>query len=198
MSDLEKFLHNRGVHVPALVRIAIAHYQFETIHPFLDGNGRIGRLLITLYLVSENILESPLLYLSTFFEKNKTLYYDNLTKVRDKNDMTGWIKYFLVGVEQTANQAVETLRKVLELKTTLETELGDRLGRRSTSAIALFRHLFKDPVVTRAEVAELCGLGKMAAGNLVNILSEHGYLKEITGNERRQVFVFDPYVRLFD
>jgi Fic family protein len=95
MGDLENFLHNQDISVPALVRIAIAHYQFETIHPFLDGNGRIGRLLITLFLVSERILDQPLLYLSVFFEKKRTLYYDNLQQVRDNNDLLSWIKYFL-------------------------------------------------------------------------------------------------------
>ena len=107
MGDLENFLHNTDIHVPS-IRIGLAHYQFETIHPFLDGNGRIGRLLITLYLVSEKILEKPLLYLSVFFEKNKSLYYDNLTTVREKNDLLRWLKYFLVGIEQTAAIAVDT------------------------------------------------------------------------------------------
>lgn len=120
MSDLEKFLHNTDLKVPALVRIGLAHYQFETIHPFLDGNGRIGRLLITLYLVSEGILEKPLLYLSAFFEKNKLLYYDNLTRVREKNDLLKWLKYFLIGMEETAAKAVNTLSAIIQLKTNLE------------------------------------------------------------------------------
>jgi len=116
LSDFEKFLNNKDVKVPHLVRIAIAHYQFETIHPFLDGNGRIGRLLITLYLVANGILEKPLLYLSDFFEKNKTLYYDNLTFVRTKNNLVQWIKFFLTGVVTTADNAVETLQKIIRLK----------------------------------------------------------------------------------
>ena len=120
MGDLEKFLNNPNTHVPDLVKIAIAHYQFETIHPFLDGNGRIGRLLITLYMVQEKILAQPLLYLSTYFEKRKDLYYDNLNLVRVNNDMTHWIKYFLVGVEQTASLASQTLSNILRFKEDIE------------------------------------------------------------------------------
>ena len=123
MSDLEKFLHNDDIHVPALIKIGIAHYQFETIHPFLDGNGRMGRLLITLFLVDQKILQKPLLYLSAFFEKNKALYYDNLTFVRTKNDMTQWLKYFLAGVAETAENATQTLSAILELKARLENSL---------------------------------------------------------------------------
>ncbi|HEX7845786.1 MAG TPA: Fic/DOC family N-terminal domain-containing protein, partial [Chitinophagaceae bacterium] len=135
MSDLENFLHNKEIQVPALVRIGLAHYQFETIHPFLDGNGRIGRLLITLYLVSENILEKPLLYLSVFFEKNKSLYYDNLTRVREKNELLHWLRYFLIGVEETANKAVQTLTRILQLKNDMENEIQSQLGRRSNSGL---------------------------------------------------------------
>lgn len=112
LSDLELFLNNDAVKIPHLIRIAIAHYQFETIHPFLDGNGRIGRLLITLYLVYSKVLQQPLLYLSDFFEKNKTLYYDNLTFVRTKNDLTQWIKFFLTGVSETAQNSAHTLKSI--------------------------------------------------------------------------------------
>lgn len=197
MSDLEKFLHNSEVHVPALVRIGIAHYQFETIHPFLDGNGRIGRLMITLYLVSEKILEKPLLYLSVFFERNKSLYYDNLTRVREKNDLLTWLKYFLVGVEQTATQAVNTLSEVIALKGRIETEVTNELGKRSHTALNLLNELIRNPMVTKTEAQRICSLSKKAASDLVNIFHERGYLREITGNQRNQVFLFDPYIKLF-
>lgn len=198
MGDLEKFLHNGSVHVPALIRIGLAHYQFETIHPFLDGNGRIGRLLITLYLVSEKILEQPLLYLSAFFERDKVLYYDNLTRVRERNDLLTWLRYFLVGVEQTATQAVDTLSKIIKLKSDLEQQIPQQLGKRVHSALILLDALFDDPVVTKADVEEICQLSKRAASNLVNIFTERGYLRELTGGVRNQVFVFEPYIRLFD
>jgi len=198
MGDLEKFLHNGSVHVPALIRIGLAHYQFETIHPFLDGNGRIGRLLITLYLVSEKILEQPLLYLSAFFERDKMLYYDNLTRVRERNDLLTWLRYFLVGVEQTATQAVDTLTKIIKLKSDLEQQIPQQLGKRVNSALVLLDALFDDPVVTKAEVEQICQLSKRAASNLVNIFAKLGYLRELTGGVRNQVFVFEPYIRLFD
>ena len=198
MSDLEKFLHNGSVHVPALIRIGLAHYQFETIHPFLDGNGRIGRLLITLYLVNEKILEKPLLYLSTFFERDKSLYYDNLTHVRERNDLLTWLKYFLVGVEQTATHAVDTLTNIMKLKAEIEQEIPKMLGKRASTALVLLDELFHDPVVTKSGVQDLCKLSKKAASDLVNIFVERAYLREITGNIRNQVFLFDPYVRLFD
>lgn len=198
MADLDSFLHNNEIHVPALIRIGIAHYQFETIHPFLDGNGRIGRLLITLYLVSESILEEPLLYLSSFFEQNKTLYYDNLTKVRDKSDLLGWLRYFLVGIEQTADHAVKTLGNVLKLKQSMEEEIASTFGRRSHSALILSRELFNRPLVSKSEVSRITGIGKRPAGDLVNIFLEKGYLEEITGRQRDQIFAFKPYLQLFD
>jgi len=134
LSDLEFFLHNNEIKIPHLIRIAIAHYQFETIHPFLDGNGRIGRLLITLYLVSSGVLEKPLLYLSEFFENNKSLYYDNLELVRTRNDLGQWLKYFLTGVIQTAEATVSNLNKVIDLKSSLETEKIITMGKRANRA----------------------------------------------------------------
>jgi Fic family protein len=197
MSDLEKFLHNKSIHVPALIRAGLAHYQFETIHPFLDGNGRVGRLLITLYLVGENILERPLLYLSSFFETNKILYYDNLTRVRENNDLLTWLKYFLVGVEQTATQAVSTLGGVMGLKTDLEAEISTTFGKRTHSALALLQYLFRHPVVSKTEVQTICGLSKKASAELVNSFVDRRYLQEVTGNVRKQVFLFHRYTDLF-
>ena len=142
LADFEKFLNNPEIKIPHLIRIAIAHYQFETIHPFLDGNGRIGRLLITLYLVSNGILEKPLLYLSDFFDKHKSLYYDNLTVVREKNDLTQWLKFFLVGVMTTAENAVNTLNQIIKLKSDTETNHILEMGRRSKHARQMIWLLF--------------------------------------------------------
>lgn len=197
MSDLEKFLHNDDIQVPALIKIAIAHYQFETIHPFLDGNGRIGRLLITLFLVDQNILSKPLLYLSAFFEKNKGLYYDNLTFVRTKNDMRQWLKYFLVGVAETAETAAATLSQVLELKARLENQLNTTFGKRSSNATLLLQNLFKKPVVHVNQVTEMTGLSYKTANDLVNDFVKAGILKETTGQSRNRVFLFDAYLKLF-
>lgn len=198
MGDLENFLHNSDIHVPALIRVGIAHYQFETIHPFLDGNGRIGRLLITLYLVSEKILEMPLLYLSVFFEKNKSLYYDNLTAVREKSDLLHWLKYFLVGIEQTATQAVDTLTKVLVLKKQTEETIASKFGRRGASGILLMNRLFEHPFVSVKDVESITGLSKKAAGDLVQTFVDHEILDELTGNTRNRLFYFGYYLQLFD
>lgn len=197
MGDLEKFLNNPDTHVPDLIKIAIAHYQFETIHPFLDGNGRIGRLLITLYLVQEKILAQPLLYLSTYFEKRKDLYYDNLNSVRVNNDMTHWIKYFLVGVEQTAALASQTLSMILEFKDNLENHARANYGRRSTTAILLIHQLMKNPVITVDDAARLCNISYKSANDIVRLLCNDGYLVESTGQSRNRLFKFKPYTDIF-
>lgn len=197
LTDFELFLNNRELKIPHLIRIAIAHYQFETIHPFLDGNGRIGRLLITLYLVSSGILDEPLLYLSEFFEKNKTLYYDNLTFVRTKNDLVQWIRFFLTGVIQTAEKSVETLGKIIELKGTIERESIMGMGRRSKTALELFHTLFKKPIVTIKDVQRMTGLSVKAAGDMVQLFVDKKILVENTGFKRNRVFMFDSYLKLF-
>ncbi len=197
MGDLEHFLHNHDVHVPALIRIAIAHYQFETIHPFLDGNGRIGRLLITLFLVSEGILDKPLLYLSSYFERNKGLYYDNLMAVREKNDMLQWFKYFLVGVELTATLAVSTLSSIMALKAKLEQNLQINFGRRAASAQRLLNDLFIQPATSVEAVQKICDTSYKAANELVAQMCKHGILQEITGQTRNRVFIFAEYLAIF-
>jgi Fic family protein len=197
LSDLELFLHNADIQIPHLIRIAIAHYQFETIHPFLDGNGRIGRLLITLYLVSSGILGKPLLYLSEFLEKNKSLYYDNLTLVRTKNDLGQWIRFFLTGVIQTSDMAVTTLKKIVGLKLSIEGQRMSALGNRAGQGKTLLHALFSRPIVTIKDVQAMTGLTPRAANNLVKAFIAQGILEETTGFQRNRVFMFQEYMKLF-
>lgn len=197
MADLEKFLHNDDIKVPHLVRIAIAHYQFETIHPFLDGNGRVGRLLITLYLVSSGVLDQPLLYLSDFFERHKQLYYDNLTAVRTRDDLGQWLRFFLTGVAQTAEAATSTLQQIIKLKESIEKERIMTLGKRAKTGMDFLPQLFKRPVVAVKDVQEITGHSKKAANDLVQAFVEKGILTEITGQQRNRLFVFHEYMRLF-
>lgn len=198
MSDLEQFLHNDAIHVPELIKIAIAHYQFETIHPFLDGNGRVGRLLITLFLVSQKILDRPLLYLSMFFEKNRSSYYDKLSTVRTKNDLQNWIVFFLLGIEETASKAVYTLSQILELKERTEKLIDQEFGRRSPIAKSLLNGLFQEPTITIERASILTGLSFKAANDLVQLMWEKEILKESTGNRRNRVFVFEEYLQAFE
>jgi len=197
MSDLENFLHNKDIRIPHLVRIAIAHYQFETIHPFLDGNGRIGRLLITLYLVSSGVLEKPLLYLSDFFERNKGLYYDNLELVRAKNDMTQWLKFFLTGIMQTSENGVATLHRIIELKTNIEQEKILVMGKRAKQGMALLKALFSKPVMTVKDVQHVTALSPKAANDLAQTFLTAGIFAETTGYQRNRVFSFQEYLKLF-
>jgi Fic family protein len=198
MSDLEKFLHNDEIRLAHLIRIGIAHYQFETIHPFLDGNGRVGRLLITLYLVNQGILEKPLLYLSDFFERNKNLYYNNLTFVRSKNDLSQWLKFFLTGVIETAEKSVKTLQAIMVLKERIEKTQISTLGRRLPSAQTLLIQLFSKPTVHGKDVEQLVSLSPKAANELIQRFVDFGILEEITGYQRNRLFTFKEYLGLFE
>jgi Fic family protein len=198
MSDLENYIHNESLGIPVLIKIAIVHYQFETIHPFLDGNGRIGRLLITLLLIEKNVLTKPLLYLSSYFEKDKSLYYDNLTRVRTHNELMQWIKYFLVGVAQTAKKATQTLDSIMDLKRNHENLIQTAFGKRIKTGLALHHYLLKQPLVTVKEVQQVCDLSPKAAGELVNLFIEKGMLKEFTGQFRNRIFMYEPYLNLFN
>lgn len=196
MSDLEKFLNNESIPVPDLIKIAIAHYQFETIHPFCDGNGRIGRLLITLYLVSKGLLIKPTLYLSDFFEKNKTLYYDNLTRVRTHNDLTQWVRFFLEGVRQTCENAIQTFRLIIALRQRCEQKII-LLGKKSKTAHALLNYLYRSPVVDSQDVADALDVDRSTALRLIETFLKIGILKELTGYKRNRIFSFGEYVDLF-
>ena len=195
LSDFEQFLNNPEV--PSLIRIAIAHYQFETIHPFLDGNGRIGRLLVTLFLVANNKLGMPLLYLSSYFEQNRGLYYDNLTMTREKNDMKHWITYFLTGVQVTADESVKTLQKILELKIRLESTEITAMGKRTKSGYELLNLLFKYPLVTVKFVQDKMNVTAKTAGDLIELFESHNILKETTNQQRNRKFIFQEYMNLF-
>lgn len=198
MSDLESFLHNEEINLSDLIKIAIAHYQFETIHPFLDGNGRIGRLLITLFLVEKGILSSPLLYLSTYFEQDKGSYYDHLTFVRTRNDMKSWLIYFLEGLIETAENASQTLVRILDLQKRVGDRIQKEFGRRSQHGLVLLRCLFEKPVVSVNQVKDMTGLSYNAANLLVQEFVLAGYLKEMTGYDRNRLFVFEEYLKEFD
>jgi len=197
MSDLEKFLHNEELLIPPLIRIGIAHYQFETIHPFLDGNGRLGRLLITLYLVSNKILEKPTLYLSDFFEKNRQYYYDNLTIVRTKNQLTQWITFFLVGVTETAQNSIDTFNAIISLRQEVEDKKIIQLGKRVPLAMELIKYLYSKPIVAPNEIAGALEINISTAHRLVQDFEKLGILKEQTGYKRNRIFVFENYLNLF-
>jgi Fic family protein len=198
ISDLFNFLHNTDIRVPHLVRVAIAHYQFETIHPFLDGNGRMGRLLITLYLVSSGVLERPLLYLSDFFHLHRNLYFDNLMLVREKNDLRQWLKFFLSAIIDTADKSTTTLNDILKLKATIERTLYPALGKRLKSGQTFFSALFSKPAVNTRNVQEIADLSPKAANDLIDKFIELDILKEMTGFQRNRVFIFKSYLDLFN
>jgi len=198
MSDLEKFIHNEAVHVPHLIRIGLIHYQFETIHPFLDGNGRLGRLLIALYLANFGLLHKPALYLSDFFERNKGEYYDHLTAVRTTNNLTDWLHFFLYGVQETAQRSIEVFRAILALKERIERETLPLFHvRRQHNTQLLMRTLYQNPVVNIKQVRNLLDVQTNTASALVNDFVKSGILRELTGRKRNRLFIFAEYVQLF-
>ena len=197
MSDLEKFLNDRTIEVPALVRIGIAHYQFETIHPFLDGNGRLGRLLITLYLVSEKILGKPTLYLSDFFERNRMEYYERLTRARERNDLERWLKFFLTGMLEMAERSIETIERITELRTDVETRRLTKLGKRAKHGAALLKVLYAHPVIDRERVETKLGISTSTASRLLEDFVKLKILRETTGFRRNRRYAFTEYLDLF-
>ena len=197
MSDLEKFLNNEELYVPPLIKVALAHYQFETIHPFLDGNGRLGRLLITLYLVSNQILSKPTLYLSDFFERNRNLYYDNLMVVRTRDDLTQWITFFLVGVLETAQNSINTFHSILALRKSVEEGKIITLGKRAPLAMKLLKYLYTKPIVDANEVSEYLEVTISTSHRLIQDLQRLEILQEQTGFKRNRIFIFEDYLKLF-
>ena len=196
MGDLEKFLHNNSIQVPHLIRIAISHYQFETIHPFLDGTGRIGRLLITLYLVSKKLLKKPTLYLSVHIEKNKNAYYGALNRVRESNDLGHWVRFLLTAIRDTAVKGKETFESILSLRSEVEqTTLS--LGKKAENARQLLNHLYRRPSITPNEASQMLNITHQTASSLIRNFEELDILKKWEKVGRNQGYVFGRYLALF-
>lgn len=196
MGDLENFLHNKSSGLPHLMKIGLAHYQFETIHPFLDGNGRIGRLLITLYFVEQKILRKPVLYLSDYFDRYKNLYYDYLTGVRKKDDLVKWLKFFLTGIIDTADDSIRVFKEIIILKNKCEGMLF-QLGKKGPSAKLLLDYIFHQPTFDAEDCAKATKLSSVSAYSLINDFIRIGILKELTGYKRNRVFYFPELFILF-
>ena len=196
LSDFEKFINNEEIDTPDLIKIAILHYQFESIHPFLDGNGRIGRLLIPLYIQSKGMLEKSCLYISDYIERNKDTYYDMLTRVRTHNDMIGWIKFFLEAVIETSKTAKEKFRNVVELTMEMDKVIMD-LSVKPENARKVLDVLYDDPIISRKKILEKIDIKPTTLNVTVNSLQDRGIIQETTGYSRNQVFAFQKYIDLF-
>ena len=197
LNNLEEFLHE-SIPLPALIKIGIAHAQFETIHPFLDGNGRTGRLLITFLLCQQNILKYPLLYISYYFKKYRTEYYAHLQSVRDRGDWEDWLKFFLKGVYEVAQEASGTARRIVAMKEEHRQLLIDKFDRRAANAITLIENMYSKPIVNLEQVQEIVQISYQNANNLVKDLCDVGLLREITGQKRNRAFAYAPYLDVFD
>jgi Fic family protein len=196
LSDWEKFLHGtQGL--PPLIKIALAHVQFETIHPFLDGNGRVGRLLITFLLTEQEILHKPVLYLSHYFKRHRQDYYDHLQRVREVGDWEAWVAFFLQGVIEVSREAAETARAVLMLRETHRAAITESLGRAAGSGHKVVESLVDRPILGVKEVKSLTGTTWAAANNLVSRFVDLGILTEVTGYARNRRFRYSPYIELF-
>jgi len=196
LSDMENFWHNKKINVPELLRIAITHYQFETIHPYFDGNGRIGRLLIALQLIDYKILDKPTLYISDFFEKNKGLYYDNLTIVRQTNNIEQWVKFFLSGVIATATKSSETFKKIIELRKTYDEKVRS-FGSRAKRGGKLLLLMFSRPIIGVSTVARELEISYNTANRLMKLFLDSDMVRVLKGNFKTRYYSLWQYLELF-
>ena len=196
LTDFEKFINNEEIDTPNLIKIAILHYQFESIHSFLDGNGRIGRLLIPLYIRSKGMLEKSCLYISDYIERNKDTYYDLLTRVRTHNDIIGWIKFFLEAVIETSKTAKEKFRNVVELTMEMD-KIIVNLSVKSDNVKKVIDVLYNEPVINRKKLCDITKIKEGTIKNIINCLLEKNIIVETTGYSRNQIFTFQKYTDLF-
>lgn len=194
LGDLEKYLYARFKY-PLLIECGLIHYQFETIHPFLDGNGRIGRLLITFFLCQQNVLKKPLLYLSYFFKQNRLEYYERLQDIRTKGNWESWINFFLKGVAQTSEQACDTANKILTLQKQDKEKIRLKISRIS-KAETLLDILFDRPIVSIKDIVKLLDVTFPTANTLAKTFSKLGIFKEITGRQRNRMYAYKQYLDL--
>jgi Fic family protein len=192
LAELEKFMNQKD-RIPPLIKIAMIHAQFETIHPFRDGNGRIGRLLITLFLCQQNILRQPLLYLSSFLKNNRRLYYENLQTIRDQGDWEEWIKFFLQGIYSVAREASAIARDIIALQESNKRLIQSELGSTGNKALVLLDKLCNTPMVSAKKVSELLGVSPTTAGSLIKRLVDIGILKERGESKRNRIFSYQKY-----
>jgi Fic family protein len=196
LHELEKFLH-RDDDLPLLIKVGLAHAQFETIHPFLDGNGRVGRLLITFLLSERQVLQKPVLYLSHYFKRHRQQYYEHLQAVRDAGAWEDWLAFFLRGVTEVSIEAANTARRILLLREEDRRTITEHLGRAAGNGHRVLEYLYERPIISVEDVRALTGVSYAAANKLVDRLVDHGIVSEITGQRRNRRFRYDAYVRLF-
>jgi Fic family protein len=196
LTNFEGFLHDDEA-IPALVKIGLAHAQFETIHPFLDGNGRVGRLLITFLLCEKGILMTPVLYISHYFKRYRDEYYSLLQSIRDTGDWESWLKFFLVGMAEVSHEATETARRIVALREEHRALIVDQFGRTAGNALKVLERLHSSPYISVNDIAELIDVSYPAASSLTMKFVKHGLLTEITGQARNRRFRYTPYVDIF-
>ncbi len=195
LDALEKFLHDEQAGLPVLVKAALVHLQFETVHPFLDGNGRIGRLLITLMLCNAGLLKEPSLYLSLYFKTHRQTYYRLLQEVREAGTWETWLEFFLTGVEETANGAVETVNRLLHLFEADRAKVAT-LGRATSNAMRLHQHLQSMPIIGIQGTVKALDLTAATVSKAIQHLEELGILREVTGKQRDRLYVYDAYLQI--
>ncbi|MGE0824198.1 MAG: Fic family protein [Candidatus Binatia bacterium] len=196
LTELEKFIHtNTGL--PLLIKIGLVHAQFETIHPFLDGNGRIGRLLITFLLCEQQMLLKPVLYLSYFFKQHRQQYYEQLQSVRDAGTWEQWLAFFLRGIVDVSGQATDTARRILDLREAHRRAITEHLGRAAGNGHRVLEHLYEHPILSVSEVQDLIGTTYPAANDLVARMVNIGIVREFTGQARNRKFIYKDYIQLF-